>query len=110
MKRKLDIIIVLLLSTTTIMAQVAINTDSTVADPGEVTASFDIAIHAGDYIVTITNGVDGNCSYSDTVTVVEATGTPSIPETISGLNDACTNTISVAYSMDAMPGALSNNW
>ncbi len=82
---------------------------STAADPGEVTASFDNVTHAGDYIVTITNGIAGTCSYSDTVTVFGSESTPATPGAITGNTTVCENATE-SYSIEAVANASSYNW
>ncbi len=83
---------------------------STLSDPGEVTASFDASTHAGDYTVTISNGIATGCSYSSTVTVTESPSTPSTPGTITGNTSICENSTGEAYSIDAVASATSYTW
>ncbi len=87
------------------------NYTSTEADPSTpVTTNFDVAIHGGDYIVTITNGFTDSCSFSSTVTVVEFSGTLATPGTITGNTSICEYVTGESYSIDAVTDATSYNW
>ncbi len=84
---------------------------STLADPGVVTANFNTDIHAGDYIVTIINGVASDCSYSSTITVTGGVSTiPATPGAITGNTTLGGNTTGEPYSIAAVPNAASYNW
>ncbi len=82
---------------------------STSATPGQVTASFSEATHAGEYTVTITNSVATGCSFSSTITVTGVSEAPGTPASITGNSNPCKNTTE-AYSIDAVANASTYNW